>query len=100
MNRIAKLAIGAAMAAGVVAATVPADAGVSVGIGIGIPGPGVGVGFGWGHPHWCYYHPGACGGYRGYGPLVEGGYVRGYGWWHAGRWWGHRWGWHGGWAYR
>ncbi|MGB8364496.1 MAG: hypothetical protein ACLQUZ_17050 [Rhizomicrobium sp.] len=90
MNRIAKLATGAALAAGLaLTATVPADAGISIGIGIGGPG----------HPrHWCYYHPGACRGYV--GPYVEGGYWAGHGYWHGGRWWGHRERWHGGWRYR
>jgi hypothetical protein len=95
MNRLAKLALGAVMAGGIALSAVPpAEAGVSIGIGVGIPG-----GYYGGHPgHWCYYHPGACGGYA--GPYVEGGYWAGHGYWHGGRWWGGRERWHGGWRYR
>lgn len=93
MNRIGKLVIGAAMAGGIaLAAAAPANAGVSIGIGIGAP---VGPGY---HRHWCYYHPGACGGYA--GPYVEGGFWAGHGYWHGNRWWGHRYWGHGGWRYR
>jgi hypothetical protein len=97
MNKIAKLALGAAMAAGVaLSAAAPAEAGVSVGIGIGVPGPG----YGYGHGNWCYYHPGACGGGYAYGGPAIGVYVGGHGYWDGHRYWGHRsWG-HGGWRYR
>ena len=95
MNTLSKLALGAVMAAGIaVSAVPPAQAGVSIGIGIGIPG-----GYYGGHPgRWCYYHPGACGGYA--GPYIDGGYWAGRGYWHGGRWWGGRERWHGGWRYR
>jgi hypothetical protein len=95
MNRLAKLALGAVMAGGIaVSAVPPAEAGVSIGIGVGIPG-----GYYGGHPgHWCYNHPGACGGYA--GPYIDGGYWAGHGYSHGGQWWGHRDRWHGGWRYR
>jgi hypothetical protein len=94
MNRLAKLASGAALAAGLaLTAAVPADAGVSIGINLGGPG------YYGGHPrHWCYYHPGACDGYA--GPYIEGGYWAGHGYWHGGRWWGHRDHFGHGWRYR
>ena len=92
MNTIGKLLVGAAMAGGLaVTAAAPAQAGISVGIGIGVPGPGD-------EGRWCYYHPRACGGYN--GPVVEGGFVVGHGYWHGHRWWGRREWHHGGWRYR
>jgi hypothetical protein len=94
MKTIGKLLVGAALAGGLAMATAaPADAGIRIGIGIGGPG------YYGGHPgRWCYYHPGACGGYA--GPYVEGGYWAGHGYYHGGRWYGHREGWRGGWRYR
>jgi hypothetical protein len=103
MKTVAKLAVGALMAAGVaVAASAPAEAGVHVGIGVGVPvggyygpnycygpyadpyycgypgyyGPGyVGFGWGWGHGYW--------GGGYGRGGWGHGGWGHG-GWGHAG----------------
>jgi hypothetical protein len=100
MNTIAKFAAGAAIA-GVLAAAAaaPAEAGVNVGIGIGVPVVGPGPGYG---PHWCYYHPGACGnGGPGYvGTPAIGVYVAGRGYWGGHGWYGHRYWGGGGWRYR
>jgi hypothetical protein len=101
MNKLKNIAAAAAMTisfAGAVAA--PAQAGVSVGIGIGVPaGPGYGY-----HRGWCFNHPGACGrpGYVAVGGPVyaDGFYLAGHGYWHGGRWWGHRDFFHGGWRFR
>ena len=99
MKKIAKIALGAALAAGVaLSAAPPANAGVAVGIGIGAPvyGPG----WGWRHRHWCYYHPAAChGGVYVGGPAI-GVFYGGRGWWDGHRYWGHRYWFHGGWRYR
>ncbi|MEI9930452.1 MAG: hypothetical protein WDM89_07835 [Rhizomicrobium sp.] len=91
MKVIAKLAMGAAMLAGLALTAAPADAGVAVGINIG------------GHPHarsWCWHHPRAC-----HGPAVVVGprlgvYYHGRGWWDGRRYWGHRYWYHRGWRYR
>jgi hypothetical protein len=92
MKKLAKLAMGAAMLGGLALTAAPADAGVVVGVGFG------------GHHHhsrhWCYRHPGACG-----GPVVVVGprigiYYHGRGWWDGHRYWGHRYRWHGHWRYR
>lgn len=111
MKKLAKLVASAAMLGGLaVAAPMPAEAGVHVGIGVGVPVVGVGVGY---HRdrHWCYYHPGACRGYRGpyyraYRPGIAigvpgiGVYVGGRGYWDGHRYWAHRYPYHGGWRYR
>lgn len=119
MKKIAKLALGALMTAGIaagttVATTAPASAGVHVGIGIGIPGPGY---YGPGYYGPGYYPPGPCynynyayNGYCGYpswgGPVwINGAWYNGphyyrywggrnYVWWHGG-WRGYRGGWGG-----
>ena len=96
MKTIGKLLVGAALAGGLaVAAAAPADAGISIGVGplhVGLYG---------GHRgHWCYYHPGACEGYGYGGPYVEGTYWAGHGYYHEGRWYGHRDGYRSGWRYR
>ena len=95
MKTITKLVLGAAMAGSLaMAAASPAAAGVSVGIGIGAPaGPGY-------HRHWCYNHPGACGGGAYVGGPAIGVYVGGHGYWDGHRYWGHRYWGHGGWRYR
>ena len=92
MKTIAKLATGAAMLAGLALTAAPASAGVAVGINLG-----------GGHPHarhWCWHHPGACGGPRVVvGPRV-GVFYHGRGWWDGHRYWGHRYRYHHGWRYR
>lgn len=103
MNRLAKIAIGAAMTVGAalgatVATTAPADAGVRVGIGIGVGVPGPYVAPVNPYPCWGYnYYYAGCG-YPAYaGPVWIGG--RWYYGPHHYRWWGghpYVW-WHGGW---
>jgi hypothetical protein len=86
MKRFGKIALGALMLGGAVAATtVPADARVAVGIGIGVP---VGGYYGYGYPAYGYpYYGYPYYGYGyGYAPVVYGG-------------WG-RVGWHGRYGYR
>jgi hypothetical protein len=83
----------------VLAAAMPATAQVSVGVGVGAPGY---------NQHWCYNHPGACRGGRGYvgGPAVAVGvpavgvYVGGRGYWDGHGWYAHRYWNHGVWRYR
>jgi hypothetical protein len=80
MKRIAKFAIGAAMACGVaLAAAAPAEAApVHVGIGIGVPiGPAY-YGYDYSAPCYDYYAP-YCGYPPYYGPAYVSGYWDGYG---------------------
>jgi len=51
------------------------------------------------------FHRGPYGGCRPNGPVFVGGarvgvFYPGRGYWYGGRYWGHRYGWHGGWRYR
>lgn len=90
MKKMTPWIIGAAMASGIALAA-PAQAGVTIGIGVPVaPTPG---------PHWCYYHPGACG--PAYvGTPVVGVFVPGHGYWDGHGWYMHRYWGHGGWHYR
>ena len=82
MTRFGKIALGALMLGGAVAATtVPADARVVVGVGIGVPVGGYYGGYGYPYYGYPYY-----GGYYGYAPVgYYGGYYGPRVWWH-GRW--------------
>lgn len=101
MKSIAKLALGAAMVAGIVsAATSPADARVVAGVGIGAPD----YYYGPGHYPSCpcysygYYYTGYCG-YPSYSRAVfiDGQWIYGphyYRWWGGRLWFWYRGGWH------
>jgi hypothetical protein len=102
MNMLTKIAAAALLAGSFAASTTaPADAGVIVRVGVGVPGPVYAHG-------WCFYHPYACSrpGYVAVGaPVYVGGYADGFylagrGYWHEGRFWGHREWFHGGWRFR
>jgi hypothetical protein len=106
MNTLTKIAAAALLAGSFASATAaPADAGVIVRVGVGIPAGPVYVpshGF-------CFYHPAACAPRPGYvqvaAPVYIGGYADGFylagrGYWHEGRFWGHREWFHGGWRFR
>jgi hypothetical protein len=114
MNTLTKIAAAAVLAGSFAASlAAPADAGVIVRVGIGAPvHPVYGYGYGYGRD-WCFYHPYACtqvgyvapGAPIEVGPVVVGGYadgffVEGRGYWHEGRFWGHREFFHGGWRFR
>jgi len=76
MKRFGKIALGALMLGGAVAATtVPADARVVVGVGIGVPVGGYYAPY-YGYPYYGYPYYGYPAAYGYYGPRV---------WWH-GRW--------------
>ena len=100
MNMLTKIAAAALLAGSFAASTAaPADAGVVVRVGVGAPVHG-----------FCFYHPYACTrtGYMPVGaPVLVGGpvyadgfYLEGRGYWHEGRFWGHREWFHGGWRFR